>query len=85
MMRIGVPIVDAGRIVEGQAWASHPEDGRHFQSLVPIELYTLLGVLTSPPPLPSDPGVKLGVSFVDFGGDEGADLQSSVAVGKDGD
>ena len=56
MMKVGVPIVDAGRIVEGQTWATKPEDGRHFAPLVPLELYTMLGVLTSPLPPPCHPG-----------------------------
>ena len=38
MSRLGVPIVDAARIVEGQAWASNVNDGRHFHKIVPIEV-----------------------------------------------
>lgn len=38
MARLGVPVVDAARIVEGQAWASKPNDGRHFHKIVPIEV-----------------------------------------------
>ncbi|CAN0083842.1 unnamed protein product [Ectocarpus sp. 6 AP-2014] len=37
MSRLGVPLVDAAKIVEGQGWASHVNDGRHFHKLVPIE------------------------------------------------
>ena len=38
MSRLGVPIVDAARIVEGQGWASKIDDGRHFHKIVPIEV-----------------------------------------------
>ena len=38
MARLGVPIVDGAKIVEGQAWASKPNDGRHFHKIVPIEV-----------------------------------------------
>eukprot|EP00903_Cladosiphon_okamuranus_P016931 g15607.t1 len=55
MARLGVPIVDAARIVEGQAWASRYNDGRHFHGIVPIEVAALLDVLGAPPPPPSLP------------------------------
>lgn len=38
MARLGVAVVDAASIVEGQAWASRPNDGRHFHKIVPIEV-----------------------------------------------
>lgn len=52
MARLGVPLVDAGNIVEGQRWATRCRDGRHYHPMVPMELITLLEVLTSPPPPP---------------------------------
>lgn len=55
LARLGVPIVDAARIVEGQAWASRKSDGRHYHSLVPLEIFALLGALISPPPTPLPP------------------------------
>lgn len=55
LARLGVPIVDAAQIVEGQAWASKPSDGRHYHSLVPLEIFALLGALVSPPPTPLPP------------------------------
>ncbi|CAM9845759.1 unnamed protein product [Ectocarpus sp. 12 AP-2014] len=53
MSRLGVPLVDAARIVEGQGWASNPSDGRHFHKIVPIEVVDLLSVLGAPPAPPS--------------------------------
>ncbi|CAN0256673.1 unnamed protein product [Pylaiella littoralis] len=50
MFRLGVPVVDAARIVEGQAWASKVDDGRHFRKIVPIEVIELLDMLGAPPP-----------------------------------
>lgn len=38
MSRLGVPIVDAASIVEGEAWASKTADGRHYHPIVPIEV-----------------------------------------------
>lgn len=67
MARAGVPIVDAGQIVEGQAWATGPADGRHFPPLVPLELYSMLGVITSSPPLPSNVDEDVSVGMVDVG------------------
>lgn len=61
MARVGVPLVDAGQIVEGQSWATGTQDGRHFRPLVPLELYTMLGAITSPPPPPSDPIYPVGL------------------------
>lgn len=52
MARLGVPIVDGGRIVDGQVWATKHMDGRHYHPLVPLELIEMLGALTSPPPPP---------------------------------
>lgn len=52
MAKLGVPLVDAGRIVEGQEWASRVTDGRHYPPLVPLECIALLNALTSPPPPP---------------------------------
>ncbi|CAN0536653.1 unnamed protein product [Ectocarpus sp. 12 AP-2014] len=37
-------------MVEGQGWASHVNDGRHFHKLVPIEVASLLSVLGAPHP-----------------------------------
>lgn len=48
MARLGVPLVEADLIVKDQAWATPAEDGRHYHALVPVEIYSLLGVLTSP-------------------------------------
>lgn len=31
-------MVDAARIVEGEAWASKPKDGRHYHKIVPLEV-----------------------------------------------
>lgn len=55
MAKLGVPLVDAARIVEGQTWATHIADGRHYHPIVPVELLTFLEVLTSPPPPPLVP------------------------------
>ena len=52
MARLGVPIVDAAQIVQGQAWASRRSDGRHYHPIVPLETFALLGALISPPPPP---------------------------------
>lgn len=52
MARLGVPLVDAGKIVEGQRWATRRRDGRHYHPMVPMELIALLEGLTSPPPPP---------------------------------
>lgn len=38
MSRLGVPIVDAAEIVEGEAWASMRTDGRHYHPIVPLEV-----------------------------------------------
>lgn len=38
MSRLGVPVVDAAAIVEGQAWASTVTDGRHYHPIVPLEV-----------------------------------------------
>ena len=50
-----MPIVDAAQIVEGQAWASKRGDGCHYHPIVPIEVFSLLGALVSPPPPPLVP------------------------------
>ncbi|CAM9288249.1 unnamed protein product [Scytosiphon promiscuus] len=50
MSRLGVPMVDSAKIVEGQGWASSPSDGRHFHKLVPLEVTELLSLLGAPPP-----------------------------------
>ncbi|CAM9288323.1 unnamed protein product [Scytosiphon promiscuus] len=50
MSRLGVPVIDSARIVEGQGWASDPRDGRHYQKLVPIEVTELLSLIGAPPP-----------------------------------
>lgn len=47
MERLDVPIVGADLIVKDQAWATHPRDGRHFQLLVPVEVWELFGILAS--------------------------------------
>lgn len=66
MAKLGVPLVDAGRLVEGQVWATSPADGRHFHPIVPLELYTMLSVVLSPTPLlPCAPDTAVGVSMVD--------------------
>lgn len=49
MARLGVPLVEADVITRDQAWATFLGDGRHFQMLVPMELWELLGVLASAP------------------------------------
>ncbi|CAN0256736.1 unnamed protein product [Pylaiella littoralis] len=73
MSRLEVPIVDAARIVEGQAWASKIHDGRHYHKIVPMEVAELLSVLGAPPPpaalpdrellpvatAPDDPGLRV--------------------------
>lgn len=38
MSRLGIPLVDAASIVEGQAWASKRTDGRHYHPIVPLEV-----------------------------------------------
>lgn len=53
MARLGVPLVDAGKIVDGEIWATKRFDGRHYHALVPMELFELLGALISPPPAPA--------------------------------
>ncbi|CAM9179910.1 unnamed protein product [Ectocarpus sp. 12 AP-2014] len=63
MTRLGVPLVDAARIVEGQGWASIPGDGRHFHKIVPIEVAELLSVLVAPQPPPSLPSRKDAAEF----------------------
>ncbi|CAM9373258.1 unnamed protein product [Ectocarpus sp. 12 AP-2014] len=63
MSRLGVPLVDAARIVEGQGWASIPGDGRHFHKIVPIEVAELLSVLGAPQPPPSLPSRKDAAEF----------------------
>lgn len=50
MARLEVPLVEGDLIVKGQAWATGVQDGRHYHMLVPIEVWELLGVLTSPYP-----------------------------------
>lgn len=52
LAKLGVPIVDAARIVEGQAWASNNADGRHYRPIVPLEVFALLVALVSPLPPP---------------------------------
>ncbi|CAM9213547.1 unnamed protein product, partial [Laminaria digitata] len=37
LARLGVPIVDAAQIVDGQAWATKRNDGRHYHPIVPLE------------------------------------------------
>lgn len=49
MERLGVPIVEADVIVKDQTWATHPRDGQHFQQLVPVEVWQMLGILVAPP------------------------------------
>lgn len=71
-------MVDAGGIVEGQAWASRRTDGRHFHPLVPLEVFALLVALVSPPPPPLLPGVEVSAS-----GDETAVGPRLVTVGAD--
>lgn len=81
MARLGVPIVDAASIVDGQTWASRLTDGRHYQRIVPVEVFDMLGALISPPPAPlvpatdvtvrqdeSDCGLRLAMSGADRGG-----------------
>lgn len=51
MARLEVPLVEADVITRDQAWATFLGDGRHFQMLVPMELWELLGVLASAPPV----------------------------------
>ncbi|CAM9324458.1 unnamed protein product, partial [Ectocarpus sp. 12 AP-2014] len=63
MSRLGVPLVDAARIVEGQGWASIPGDGRHFHKIVPIEVAELLSVLGASQPPPSLPSRKDAAEF----------------------
>lgn len=48
MDRLGVPVVEADRIVKDQAWATPKHDGRHYHNLVPVEVWELLGVLAAP-------------------------------------
>lgn len=48
MERLNVPMVEADRIVKGQAWATPHQDGRHYHNLVPVEVWELLGVLVTP-------------------------------------
>ena len=47
--------MDAGQIVDGQAWASRRSDGRHYHPIVPLEVFALLSALVSPPPPPLIP------------------------------
>lgn len=61
MARQGVPLVDGGMIVDGQKWATSEEDGRHFEMIVPIELFSFLSILTSFPdsyPARSEPAAE---------------------------
>lgn len=55
MASLGVPLVDAAQIVEGNSWASKRTDGRHYHPIVPLEVIRLLEVLTSPMPSPLIP------------------------------
>lgn len=48
MERLGVPIVAADLIVKDQAWATPNRDGRHYQQLVPVEVWELFGALVAP-------------------------------------
>lgn len=79
-------MVDAGRFVEGQKWATNRSDGRHFRPLVPLELWALLDALTSPPPPPLFRHEQDGVK-----GDGGVDSSAvtpevtSVEIEKRGD
>jgi len=46
MSRLGVPIVDATEIVDGEAWASKVSDGRHYHPIVPMEVCSRFQLLT---------------------------------------
>eukprot|EP00752_Nemacystus_decipiens_P008997 g8032.t1 len=48
MERLEVPIVEADLITKDQAWATPIHDGRHYQKLVPVEVWELFGILVSP-------------------------------------
>lgn len=50
MRKLGVPLVDAFKIVEGQKWATTVNDGRHYHPIVPMEIIEFLRVLTTPTP-----------------------------------
>lgn len=55
LARLGIPLVDAGQIVEGQTWATRHNDGRHYHPLVPVELLSLMDAITAPMPSPLVP------------------------------
>lgn len=42
-------MVDSGVISEGQKWATEKGDGRHFEAIVPLELFAFLSLLTTYP------------------------------------
>eukprot|EP00903_Cladosiphon_okamuranus_P010026 g9508.t1 len=48
MERLGVPIVPGDLISKDQAWATPNHDGRHYQQLVPVEVWELFGALVAP-------------------------------------
>lgn len=48
MSGLGVPVVDAARIVEGQAWASKRNDGRHYHKIVPMEVSVVCACVSIP-------------------------------------
>lgn len=41
--------------MEGQTWATRHNDGRHYHPLVPLELLSLMDVITAPMPQPLVP------------------------------
>ena len=71
-------MVDAGQIVEGQAWASRRADGRHFHPIVPLEVFALLVALVSPPPPPLLTAIEASAS-----GDESAVGPRLASIGAD--
>lgn len=48
MAKMGVPLVEGDLIVRDQAWATSRNDGRHYVSIAPMEIFAMLSELTSP-------------------------------------
>lgn len=77
MERLGVPIVDAAKIVDGQLWATHTLDGRHYHPIVPMEVMAFLQEVTAPPRLHPAEAVPGGGSN---GGSPGIETVAVVAT-----
>lgn len=49
MKKIGVPVLPAHTLVEGEAFATPAGDGRHYPILVPLEVFWLLTMIVGDP------------------------------------